>query len=82
MADADGWVEADPDEEVRPESVALGRSRIVLPRGVQPEDVDDGSASPEWVFAGPGVEGKEYDELVEYAEQAPPHPPPLRPPWR
>ena len=77
-ADADGWVEADPDEEVRPESVALGRSRIVLPGGVQPEDVADGSSSPEWVFAGPGVEGKEYDDLVAYAEQAPPPPPPLR----
>jgi hypothetical protein len=43
---------------------------MVLPDGVEPEDLIDGTAEPEWIFVGPGVEGLSYEEAMALAMDA------------
>ncbi len=42
----------------------------MLPDGVEPEDIIDGRVEPEWIFAGPGVEGLSYEEAMALALDA------------
>jgi hypothetical protein len=43
---------------------------ILLLGGLTPEQVVDGQVEPEWMFAGPGLEGLSYEEAVAMAEDA------------
>lgn len=62
--------QGDEDQEYGGEGEWEAGAGSVLPSGVTPDDIVEGRVEPEWLFAGPGMVGMDYDEAMEMAMEA------------